>query len=149
MVTMAIRPRLFALLLLSLLACSGGDDNRLQPEPVPVVISSNAGSGQSGTPGSVLPLPLSVLVTDAGGEPVARVEVAWSVLTGGGTVSPTSSSTNTDGVATTQFTLGPTEGVHQVQAQAQAAQLQGSPVVFSATGTAVAPPPPPPPLNMM
>jgi hypothetical protein len=145
METMTIRSTLSALLLLQCLACSGGDDSRLQPEPVPTLIASNAGGGQNGTPGSVLPLPLSVLVTDAAGDPVAGVEVTWSVLTGGGTVSPASSTTTTDGVATTQFTLGPVEGEQQVQAQAGQLQLQGSPVVFTATATAAPPPPPPPP----
>ena len=143
METMTTRSALSALLLLPLLACSGGDDNRVQPEPVPVLITADAGIGQSGPPGSVLPLPLSVLVTDAGGDPVGGIEVTWSVVSGGGTVSPSSSMTDADGVATTQFTLGPAEGVQQ--AQAQAAQLQGSPVVFSATATAAPPAPPPPP----
>lgn len=137
------RPTLSALLLLPFMACSGGDDGRIQPEPVPTAIASNGGTGQSATPGNALALPLSVLVTDASGDPVTGVEVAWSVLTGGGTVSPASSTTNADGVATTQFTLGLAEGIQQ--AQGQSGQLQGSPVVFSATATAAPPPPPPPP----
>ncbi|HEU4680682.1 MAG TPA: Ig-like domain-containing protein, partial [Gemmatimonadales bacterium] len=143
MVTMATRSRPSALLLLPLLACSGGDDNRLQPGPVPAQITSSGGGGQIGLPGSPLPALLSVLVTDATGNPVADVKVTWSVLTGGGTVVPATSSTNTDGVATTQFILGPAEGDQQVQALI--AQLHGSAVVFNATATADPPPPPPPP----
>jgi len=142
MVTMTTKSILSALLLLPFVACSGGD---VQPGPVPTRIESNGGSGQSGAPGSTLPVPLSALVTDAAGAPVADIEVTWSVLTGGGTVSATSSRSNTGGVATTQFTLGPGEG--EQQAQAQAGQLQGSPVVFSATATTT-PPPPPPPINL-
>jgi len=140
--TMTTRSGLSALLLMSLLACSGGDEGRLQP-PVPSQIQSNGGGGQDGAAGSALPVPLSVLVTNSAGDPVDGVEVTWSVLTGGGTVSPASSTTNTDGVATTQFTLGPAEG--EQQAQAMTAELQGSPVVFTARATAAPPPPPPPP----
>ena len=130
---MTIRSTLFALLLLAFLACSGGDNNQVQPGPVPSQIAATGGAQQSGAPGSALPLPLSVLVTDASGNPVAGVEVTWSVLTGGGTVSPASSTTNSDGVATTQYTLGPAEG--EQLAQGQSAGLQGSPVVFSETAT--------------
>ena len=140
--SMTIRSTLCALLLLAFLACSGGDNNQVQPGPVPSQIAATGGAQQSGAPGSALPLPLSVLVTDASGNPVAGVEVTWSVLTGGGTVSPASSTTNTDGIARTQFTLGPAEG--EQQAQGQSGQLQGSPVVFSETATAAPPPPPPP-----
>ena len=138
METMPTKSKLAALLLLPFMACSG-DDSRLQPEPVPTAIASNGGTDQIATPGSALALPLSVRVTDASGNPVAGAEVTWSVLTGGGTVSPALSTTNTDGVTTTTFTLGPIEG--QQKAQAEANQLQGSPVVFTATATAVPPPP--------
>jgi hypothetical protein len=142
METMTIRSILSALLLVPLFAC-GSEDGRLQPDPAPSRIASVSGDGQIGRPGSTLPAPLSVHVTDAAGDPVARIEVTWSVLTGGGTLSPASSNTSTDGVATTQFTLGPAEGQQQVQATT--ALLQESPVVFSATAVAEPPPPPPPP----
>ena len=138
MEAMPSKSKLAAVLLLPFMACSG-DDSRLQPEPVPTAIASNGGTDQSSTPGSALALPLSVLVTDASGNPVAGVEVTWSVLTGGGTVSPALSTTTADGVTTTTFILGPAEGKQRVQAGAN--QLQGSPVVFTATATAVPPPP--------
>ena len=131
------------LLLLASLACSSGEEARLQPTAPPPEIALNGGDGQSGTPGSTLPLPLSVLVTDAVAVPLPDVEVTWSVVSGGGGVSPASSRTGADGRATTLFTLGPVEGEQQVRAQIQGEQLQGTPVLFS--GMATLPPPPPPP----
>ena len=56
MSTMTIRSTLTAGLLLPFLACSGGDSNRLQPEPVPSQIVPSGGTGQSGEAGSALPL---------------------------------------------------------------------------------------------
>jgi hypothetical protein len=117
-------------LLAALIACDGGQD----PGRVPSQISSVCGDGQSVSPGSPLAQPLSVRVSSAAGDPVADVTVSWSVLAGDGTVSPTSSSTNPDGVASAGFTLGPTEGEHQ--ARAEVIGLAGSPVVFTAQATA-------------
>ena len=143
MVAMTVKAIRSPALLLLLLACSEGDDGRVVPPPPPAHMASSAGNEQIGQPGTTLPLPLSVVITDDEGSPVADVEVTWSVIAGGGTVSPTSSTTNSDGVATSQFTLGPAEGLHQ--AQAESGQLEGSPVVFSATASTNPPPPPPPP----
>jgi hypothetical protein len=58
--------------------------------------------------------------------------VDWSVVEGGGSVSPTSP-TNSAGIATTQFTLGPGLGTQRVQAHVNG--LTGSPVVFNVTAT--------------
>lgn len=141
---MATRYGILAPLLLAFVACSSGDHNRLQPTAPPARIAPNGGDHQSATPASTLPAPLSVLVTDAVGAPLPDVVVTWSVLTGGGSVSPSSSTSGTDGVATTLFTLGPAEGEQQVEARIQGNQLVES-VVFSATATAQPPSPPPPP----
>jgi hypothetical protein len=95
------------------------------------------GVGQSGTTGAPLPDSLSVRVTDASGHAVPDVAVNWSVLTGGGTISPASSTTNGSGVASAQFILGPPPG--DQLAQAEVSGLTGSPAVFSATGVSGAP----------
>jgi hypothetical protein len=65
------------------------------------------------------------------------VMVGWSVVDGGGGVSPANSITNSSGVASVAFTLGPVEG--QQRAQAEVSGLAGSPVVFTATATAEPP----------
>ena len=95
------------------------------------------GNGQQGTVGAPLSDPLSVRVTDASGHAVPDIAVNWSVLTGGGVISPASSITNGSGVASAELTLGPLEG--QQQAQALVSGLTGSPVVFSATAAADVP----------
>lgn len=118
-------------LLLALGAC--GDDKPVQPT-IPVIIEEFAGNGQTAAAGNRLPDDLEVMVSDAAGNPVSGVAVAWSVVSGGGAVSPSSSNTNADGIATARFTLGPSEG--EQQAQAEVSGLTGSPVVFTGIATA-------------
>jgi hypothetical protein len=100
---------------------------------VPTEIISYGGDQQVALAGSVLPLQLSVLVTADRGVPVANVSVSWSVVEGGGTISPASSTTNSSGVASATFTLGPAAGPQR--AQAEVSNLAGSPVIFTATAT--------------
>jgi hypothetical protein len=52
-------------------------------------------------------------VVDSHGNPVANATVAWEVLSGGGTVSAATSTTNAAGIAKTQWTLGPVVGTTQ------------------------------------
>jgi len=99
-------------------------------------LSLRSGSGQSGQVNIALPLPLKVRAADQFGNGVAGVVVDWQALTGGGSVAPTSSTTDTSG-ATTIWTLGSTVGSQT--AQGAVSGLTGSPVGFTATGTA--PPP--------
>ena len=67
------------------------------------------GNAQAGTPGQPLPQPLVVLATDALGNPIAGLAVEFSVVQGGGSVQPSSTTTGPDGRAATTFTLGPVE----------------------------------------
>ncbi|HLG06190.1 MAG TPA: carboxypeptidase-like regulatory domain-containing protein, partial [Gemmatimonadales bacterium] len=82
----------------------------------------------------------SVLVTDANGNPVADVEVAFEVTDGGGAIvpaSPATVATNGAGIATaTSWTMGPTAGADNNVATATVAGLAGSPVTFTASGLA-------------
>ena len=118
------------LIALGVFAC--GDDPPVEP-PVPTAIEAVGGIGQVGAPGAALAQPLIVEVTDNHGDPASGVAVAWSVVSGGGSVSPASSTTDGAGRATTQFTLGTTVGPQQ--AQAEASGLTGSPVGFTATAS--------------
>jgi hypothetical protein len=77
---------------------------------------------------------LKVKVSDAAGNPAPGIAVTWSVLTGGGSISPTSSLTNSSGIAAAKFTLGPAEG--EQKAQAELSGVSGSPVVFTESSTA-------------
>ena len=99
-------------------------------------IAIESGNGQSAVIGTEL-APLVVRVVDAADTPEAGVEVAWSVVSGGGSVTPSSSSTDAAGLASATFTLGVTVGVQEVRASVPGAD--GSPVTFSETGLAVGP----------
>ena len=72
----------------------------------PADILKVSGDNQSGSPGSRLANPLVVEVVDENDDPVSGVTVNFAVTTGGGSVSPESATTNADGRAQTQLTLG-------------------------------------------
>src|SRR5207237_8031102 len=80
----------------------------------------SGGQGQTDTGGPTLPVPLSVRVADALNNPVAGVTISWSVVDGGGSVNPLTSSTNSSGIASTNWTLGtamtPTDSTQTAQA---------------------------------
>ena len=73
---------------------------------VPAALEKVAGDGQSA--GVLNPLPESptVEVRDAGGSPISGERVEFSVVSGGGSVSPSSATTGADGRASTLWTLG-------------------------------------------
>ncbi len=102
----------------------------------PARINAVSPVNQSATTGASVTAP-SVEVTDAAGNPVSGVNVAFAVTAGGGTTSPSSGSvvvTGANGRATLQsWTLGTSPGVNTVTATVSG--LTGSPVVFSATAT--------------
>jgi hypothetical protein len=89
-----------------------------------------SGNNQAAVAGTTLPESLVVRASDAQGNPVPGLPVAWSV-TGGGAVSPANTVTGSDGRAATQRTLGPNAGAQS--AVATAAGVPGSPVTFAAT----------------
>ena len=87
------------------------------------------GDNQAGRPLDVLTSPLRVKITD-GGLPVVGTTVTWQVVTGGGSVSPTSVATDASGIATTTVTLGSSAG--EMTIRASASGVSGSPVSFTA-----------------
>ncbi len=97
-------------------------------------IALNAGNNQSataGTPVSTLP---SVIVTDAHGNPVPGVSVTFAVASGGGSVTGSSATTNSAGIAMVgSWTLGASAGANTLTATS--GTLSGSPVNFTATAT--------------
>jgi hypothetical protein len=121
----------FILVLASAL-CSCEGSSPFRPPAAATQIASVGGTDQSSTAGSALPEPLRVLVTDAGDDPIAGVTVTWSVIDGGGSITPSSIS-NELGIASAEATLGSSMG--QQHFQAEVAGLLGSPVVFTATAT--------------
>jgi adhesin/invasin len=120
-------------------ACHGAID------PNAGTLAVSAGNGQSAAAGTAVAVPPSVKVTDAGGAPVAGVPVTFSVQAGGGSVSDpadlgvtgpsTVAITDADGIARVGgWTLGTVAGSNALNAHATG--LNGSPLIFTATGTA-------------
>ncbi len=96
----------------------------------PAVLEKIQGDNQSVTPSTILPDSLTVRVLDESQNPVAGVTVNWTPGVGGGTASPASSLTDSQGLASTEWTVGPA-GVTLQTLTASALQLGEG--VFNAT----------------
>jgi hypothetical protein len=117
-------------------ACSNNGDNfnAVIPNPpgVSIVVTSN---NQSATVGLALAQPIVVRVTagpDGTGGPIGNVVVTWTVLSGGGSVSVGTSTTDSQGFASVIWTVGPVAGTNTLSASIPT----GDAVIFTATGTA-------------
>src|SRR5207237_4861537 len=85
-----------------------------------------------------VPIPPSVIVKDASGNPVPGVGVTFAVAPGSGSITGATQTTDAGGIATVgSWTLGTTAGANSLTATS--AGLAGSPVTFTATGTAGTP----------
>ncbi|HEU0012322.1 MAG TPA: dockerin type I domain-containing protein [Longimicrobium sp.] len=78
-----------------------------------LVFSIRAGDGQTATPGTVLPTPLTVRLDDGAGHQVSAI-VRWSVQSGGGSLLRTDAYTTSAG-ASNRWTLGAEYGTQMVQ----------------------------------
>jgi hypothetical protein len=108
--------------------------NVINPGPA-TQMALNAGNGQSATAGSAVSTPPSVIVKDANGYPVSGVDVTFTVASGGGSVTGSPATTNAAGIAAVgSWTLGATAGANTLTATS--GSLSGSPVIFTATGSA-------------
>ncbi|MEO7354828.1 MAG: Ig-like domain-containing protein [Gemmatimonadales bacterium] len=123
-----MRFRFFAAALLLVgAACNGGTDANSD-----VVITAAGGNQQTGVLATSLPTPLSVKAVDALGAPLSGITIDWSVQSGGGSVTPASSVTNANGIATTSLTLGAAAGANTVKATLRGSSTN---LTFSATAT--------------
>ena len=107
-------------------------DSPTGPSAVPATIRLQGGSGQTAVVGTALAVPLAVTVTDASGKTISGARVDWDVGVGAGTVSPPSSTSNSNGLAQTTWTLGTVTGTLRVTAQVGGL----TPVAFTATAIA-------------
>ncbi len=96
-------------------------------------LTAVSGQDQTGPVETELPEPLVVEVTDAFGNPIAGVPIAWTVE-GAGAVSEAATTTGADGRTSVIRTLGPTAGPQSTTASSEG--LAGSPLVFTHTATA-------------
>jgi hypothetical protein len=101
----------------------------------PASIAAVSGFGQSGVVGTTLTSPLVFEVTSATDAAVAGVQVTFAVTTGSATVSPLTATTDANGTASTQLTLGSTVGLVEVTATAQGGALSAR-IAATATQTA-------------
>jgi plastocyanin len=113
--------------------CGGGDGGG--PSPT-TVIAKTSGDAQDGVVGQALAKPIQVLVSESNA-PVAGATVTWSTTLTGATLTPASGPTDGDGLASTQWTLGPLKGLQTATATVNGATTTS--VNFTATASAGAP----------
>ena len=82
---------------------------------IPLAFWIISGFDQKGLIGEALPKPIVVEVRDQSGEPLPGVQVIFSLSSGGGTLSVTSTTTDSDGRAESILTLGPDPGTNTVE----------------------------------
>jgi hypothetical protein len=104
-------------------------------EPIASSIEILSGNNQTGTPGQELPNSIEVIVKDINGDPIEDITVNFSIIEGA--VSTQQTSTNANGIASTIWTLGSTQGEQILTVTAfesdGSKQLLGSPLNFLAT----------------
>src|SRR5438046_7906107 len=81
------------------LACGGNGGGTTPPGPPVDLLKTPAGDNQSWYFNNPLPTALSVTAVDVDGRAVPGVVITWAVTTGDGSVTPTKSTTNANGVA--------------------------------------------------
>ena len=102
-------------------------------QQVATSLSIISGNAQSDTVGQLLTEPLVVRAEDQGGTAVSAVSVSFSISQSGGSLSETSVTTDSDGEASTTWTLGTTSGTQNVTALIQGSE--SGKADFSATAT--------------
>ena len=114
-----------------------GDDESLQTSLETPSLSMVSGDNQEGEPGATLPQPFVVLAYNADGTVLTGLSVTFTVVSGGGTVNPTTVITDEQGIAKSTLTLGASLGTQRVEVSAA-----GIPIVigFLATSKNASPP---------
>lgn len=112
----------------TLAACGSANDG-YDPSVATSVVYVG-GSGQSADANSPVGELLTIKTTNFVGDPVGNVAVEWFVVSGQGTISKSTTTTDVNGISQVSWVLGPIVGTQTVQA---VASLSGSPVTFTAT----------------
>ena len=81
-------------------------------------LSKISGDDQSGVPGAIIANPLVIEVRDENGSALEGISVTFAVTAGGGTLSTTHTTTDTNGRAQSILTLGPNIGTQTVSVSA-------------------------------
>lgn len=122
-----------SLLSVWLASCGGGGStsgSTPPPPPLPTAqsVAIATGNNQTAAPGTQVPVPPQVLVMGTNNAPLAGVTVTFSV-TGGGSVSSKTAVTDSQGHASTNWTVGSTVGINTLTASVP----QLAPAAFTAT----------------
>ena len=97
----------------------------------PAKLAVISGDNQQGPPGAALAKPFAVEVRDQSDKPLPGVQVTFAVSSGGGTLSATSVTTDSNGRAESTFTLGPNLGTNTVTVSVTGIQVKQT---FNAEG---------------
>jgi hypothetical protein len=100
-------------------------------EPARIAVLN--GNGQQAEAGELLPERLAVVVTDRDGNPVPGVDIGFEIRSGDGVVGPQRVRTDSLGIASALWRLGPVPGTQEVRATALDL---GSSATFTATALA-------------
>lgn len=117
----------------AVLALNGCSDATTTPPPPIPQLSIASGDKQQAEAGTPLTHPLTVTVATPAGDPLQGQTVAWTVVSGNGSVSATSVVSDAAGHASVKWTLGDLVGEQRVQATVLTFAVQ-----FSATAAASA-----------
>jgi len=98
-----LAPLAFAVLIATQAGC--GNDGSTDPSG-PSAMAAVSPDSQTTAAGVKMSQPLVVRVTGGGETPIAGTSVSWTIGTGGGSLSDTSSTTDADGLAQTTYTPG-------------------------------------------
>ena len=98
----------------------------------PASIAIAAGNNQQAAPNTPVAAPPTVLVRDVNDNPVGGVTVTFEVVSGGGSITGASTTTNNNGIAQVgSWTLG-SSGSNELRATAVGSGISGNPVTFTA-----------------
>ena len=115
----------------AMLLAAGCDDDSTEPRTA-TTLTIVSGDQQTTTVGVALANPLVVRVNDQNGSGLSGVSVAWAIASGTGTLSATSSTTDTNGETQVTYTPGTDAGAVSITATVSGLTA----VTFTATVTA-------------
>ncbi len=118
-----------AILLLVYIGCKG--EKPVDPT-VATTIVANSSTPLTAVAGTAVSPAPSVLVKDQNSAPMSGAVVSFLILSGGGSVSAATATTNTTGIATVNWTLGPTVGANALNVAVGTLTA----ITFTATSTA-------------
>lgn len=101
----------------------------------PTTLTKTSGDAQSTTASTAAASPLVVTVLDQSGNALSGVTVTWAIASGGGSLSAASSTTGSNGQASTTYTAGTTTGTSTITASVTGLAAATFTVTVAASGS--------------